>query len=76
MSAPRFEIEVKRFYLPGLDVRVECPNCKRTVEVPGDGHYLSYPPANAPFTHTVWCSDCEHEWPIKLLLTVKLEVVP
>lgn len=74
MSQP-FEIDVKRFYLPGVVLKERCPSCgAEALDDLGD-RYLSYPTANVDFDHGMWCKDCGHEWKVKLHLRLELRRV-
>jgi rRNA maturation protein Nop10 len=62
----------KRFYLPGLRLRDDCPECGASVErehAPYD--YVSYPSGGVS-THSVYftCPTCEHEWGAEYTLTI------
>jgi hypothetical protein len=71
--AEPFEVEVKRFYVPAV-VACDCPNCGERVTHDMENDYLSYPVANEPFDHGMYCAKCEHEWTVLLTLTVRVEV--
>lgn len=75
-SNKAFEIEVKRFYLPGYELTDECPKCKATTTYDLEDNYLSYPTANKPTRFNFCCSNCDHEWHRQILLTVKVELLP
>jgi len=66
-----FEIEVKRFYLP-VKIEANCPECGEHVVYDLNDNYLSYPDANVPFGHTMYC-ECEHEWEVPVILRVTME---
>jgi len=67
------ELDVKRFYVPGVMLTDDCPKCgERYARDLGDD-YLSYPVANRPFDFTVYC-ECGHEWTAKLILRLSVEV--
>lgn len=54
MSDPaQFEIEVKRFYVPGVEA--PCPTCGRLCK----RDYLSHPTANRPERVTFYCGACD-----------------
>jgi hypothetical protein len=71
-----FEIEVKRFYVPGVVLTATCPKCGAVKEVDLGDHYLSYPKANEPNDYGFYCSECSHEWNRKILVTLKVELLP
>lgn len=75
------ELNIKRFYLPGLVITATCPGCSRTLEWNGDIQYLSFPLVNEPFDERMYCEDCEEadresNPVVRLILRVGLEVVP
>jgi len=71
-----FEVDVKRFYLPGVSLEGKCPKCDGTVvEDFSRENYLSYPMANEVFEHGLYCEHCAHEWTVKLRLVLKLDLV-
>jgi hypothetical protein len=74
-SGTPFEVDDKRFYLPGVKVEGECPACKKPFKRDlSTDPALGYPTANTPTKLNCWCPECEHEWsiPIKLSITVEL----
>jgi hypothetical protein len=69
------DLEVKRFYIPGVVLSGKCPNCKaKWWEDFGDS-YLSYPTANKPFDHGCCCPECDHEWTVRLRIDLAVSVV-
>lgn len=68
------KVEVKRFYLPGIDIITTCPNCGYEHEWEGD--YLSYPDAGIPIDLPCCCLSCEHEWDERVILTIELKPAP
>jgi hypothetical protein len=70
------ELEVKRFYMPGVEVTATCPKCKREVERDLGDHYLSYPPVGKPFEESMYCDGCDHSWEVGLVLRIELGVAP
>lgn len=78
MSAPVIEgvatgeVDCKRLHLPGVVLKATCPKCSAPCVQDFGDHYLSYPSMNAPEVHTLYCTACEHEWPVTLTLTVSL----
>lgn len=71
-----FEVNDKRFCLPGVKVCAVCPTCGVTVTRDYSRDYLDYPTANAPileyFSHTAEPKD--HEFTVSLILRITLEV--
>lgn len=35
-----------------------------------------HPRANAPFDYLLWCSHCNHEWSVRVILRLSLELAP
>lgn len=68
-------VEEKRFYMPGIALFDECPKCQAHTTRDFGDEYLSYPLVGDPFEHTMYCPKCEHEWEVRLILRVSLEVV-
>jgi len=68
--------EEKRFYLPGLKVEDECPNCKKLHTWDGDHDYISYPifGDKASVDFHFYCEDCDKNWDVKgsIGITIKL----
>lgn len=77
------DIDVKRFYVPAV-IRWTCASCGQAREQDLGDHYLSYPTANADFTHALWCgatvmidgkeTDCQAEHKVKLHLELRLRL--
>lgn len=63
----------KRFYIPGVKVKSTCPNCLLPHTQNMGDNYLSYPSAGVPIKLGFWCSECEHEWSVKVVLKISLE---
>lgn len=71
-----FELDVKRFYLPGIVLRDDCPKCGAECVHDFGKWYLSYPQANEAFLEGLYCRACSHEWKVELILVVELRTVP
>lgn len=69
-----FEIEEKRFYIPGALIEENvCPSCKTTaLDVDLGDRYLSYPKANAVNAVHLYCDNCGTEWDVKVRLEINL----
>lgn len=67
------EIEVKRFYLPGIKFTELCPKCSEPWEFDGDSEYISNPVVGEPEKVHAYCCECEHEWERKIVLNVTVE---
>lgn len=70
-----FDIEVKRFYIPGSKIEDVCPKCQAPTSRDCDDDYFSFPVANAPFSETLCCGECGAEWEVQLIIRISLEVV-
>lgn len=69
------EIEVKRFYMPGIKFTELCPECSEPWEWDGESDYISNPVVGKPETIHAYCQECEREWEGQILLEVKITVV-
>lgn len=76
VSPITFELEVKRFYMPGFTLEGKCPECGEEYVHDFGTDYLSYPKVGEAFDHDCYCVECDHEWTIVLKLNIGLEVVP
>lgn len=70
-----FEIDVKRFHVPGYSVKGRCPKCFMTTELDLDTDYLSFPQANKVFTTRVICNSCGEDLEVTLRIRISVEVV-
>lgn len=79
------DIEVKRFYIPGVKVEGECPVCGAKCTHNFGDDYFSYPTANGkPEAVTIYCRACdeagrtieegEPHWTVKVVLKVSVEM--
>jgi hypothetical protein len=68
----------KRFYLPGITIKSKCPKCGTPWERDMGGDYLSYPTVGQPSNAYGYCrnEECEHEWPVMVIVRVTLEAAP
>jgi hypothetical protein len=66
------EIDVKRFYMSGVQVEDVCPKCGDTLTYDGEEQYVSNPTAGSEIDLHMYCEDCDHEWDIKVQLQVKI----
>lgn len=69
------QIEVKRFYMPGIVIDAVCPNCNEMVVDDFAENYISFPEVGSPFIYGLYCRECEHEWEFKLQLDITLKVI-
>lgn len=73
-STPKpFEIDCKRFYMPGTTISDICPKCGHEQENDLGDQYLGHPTANGVDKYGFYCHKCEHEWSKKVILRVVLE---
>lgn len=71
-----FELDVKRFYVPGLVFKSECPKCSQVCHKDMADNYFQYPTTDTPIGITVYCEKCEHYWVAgHVLLKVTVELV-
>ena len=71
------DLDVKRFYLPGVVIHSQCPKCGAEYARDMADSYLSYPTAGEPFAYGCYCAreGCEHEWEMMMRIDVTLSVV-
>ena len=68
-----FELD-KRFYIPGIFIEDNCPNCGELNKTDLSDSYLSYPEVNTPYTEEFCCYNCECPWEVKVIVRVSLEL--
>lgn len=75
------EIDVKRFYLPGIVVESKCPKCGHLHEVDMGSQYLSYPCVGDEEKINFYCEEgesenyCDTEWEVSIKLGMTVEIV-
>jgi hypothetical protein len=69
------EIEVKRFYLKGLDFAAACPDCDDEC-VFDDTQYMSYPEIGELDSLPVFCVKCDDHFLVPARLVVLVDVFP
>lgn len=74
-GTPHGKIDVKRFYLNGVTIKHKCTKCGNNITEEFDSNYISYPFANTPFKHTMYCYECGNEDEITIKLNVSLELI-
>lgn len=67
------EFDVKRFYIPGVELSSPCPKCGHVCVHDLSSDYLSYPTANVPMEEGFYCDECGHEWNEWIVLRVSVE---
>ena len=68
-------LDVKRFYLPGVTIKDNCPNCKTECVYDLTDHYLSHPKLNTPEDCVFYCDNCDNDWKIQVRLNLNLELI-
>ena len=75
----RFELPIKRMYLPGTKVKSKCPKCSKEQVWDGDTNYLFYPVVGAPEKVYFHCDEGHEEdyaeWFEKIRLSITVEVL-
>jgi hypothetical protein len=74
--ATPFEVDLKRFYVPGCKLDGHCPKCNQPFTLDFGEQYISFPVANAVNEVACWCCHCENEWNVNVRLNFSLELVP
>lgn len=69
-----FELDHKHFYLPGVRLSDECPNCGKTTEINLAEDCLSYPRIGEP-TPVYFRCGCGQEWEtaVEIFLNVTIK---
>ncbi|TXH09226.1 MAG: hypothetical protein E6R04_08885 [Spirochaetes bacterium] len=71
-----FELDVKRFYIPGLVFKCQCPVCGLVVHKDMKDDYFSYPEANDSVVVWFYCVECDKNWYAGLVfLKITVELV-
>lgn len=68
------ELDIKRFYIPGVILEVDCPQCGQTLQQDLEHDYLSFPSLDKPETVYFYCDECgleEIEGQIVLHLSIE-----
>lgn len=68
------DIDVKRFYLPGVVIKDIC-KCGSEMVKDMKKDYFSYPAWGVPEDLHLYCRDCNTETKVKIKISCKLEVV-
>jgi hypothetical protein len=68
------ELSIKRFYVPGITVEADCPECGKKVLWEGDSQYLSYPAVGSPDLLHMACFECGHGWSVDIVLEVGIRL--
>jgi hypothetical protein len=71
----QFALDVKRFRMP-YRVEGQCPKCGANYvrDFSGDA-YLSYPVTNTDTELCGYCSTCDHQWPVIVLVDVVVRLI-
>lgn len=73
-SPEQIELD-KRFYVPGVELESDCPECGETRRRSLARNYLSYPKTGVPQVEGFNCSN-GHEWEARVVVRVVLEPAP
>lgn len=76
------EIDVKRFYVPGVTIHTECPKCGSQKQLDLGDDYLSHPVAGSPERVGFYCESetegpekyCNTEWDVKVILDITVRL--
>lgn len=69
----KFEIEVKRFYLP-VKFDIQCPHCGAINPIDLESQYLSYPTVNKKESEYRECDHCDKEFEFDIKVEVGVEI--
>lgn len=70
----KFEIDVKRFYLP-IKFSLKCPKCGEKLKFNLDDNYMSFPVVNDKDEHIGgYCGKCESDLLVNVELKISLNV--
>jgi hypothetical protein len=77
LGTPRESMELsKRTYVPGVVLRSVCPKCMTPWEQDLGRECLSYPTIGEPHNVGGYCSKCQHEWPVMVIVRLTIEAAP
>lgn len=65
----------KRFYLPGLVFKDNCPQCNESVKWDGADDYISHPIVGSSTEFNWYCPECDTEWDRDILITLSVKVL-
>lgn len=65
-------LDLKRFN-PPHEISSTCPKCS----TPYDQEMrFAYPKINKEQDYTLYCSECDHEWKVKIIIELKIKLIP
>lgn len=67
------ELNVKRFYLPGVIVRSPCPKCQVSCSRHLGDNYLSYPRIGFPYNVGMYCDVCGDKFVVQIVVKITVE---
>lgn len=76
---PITSLDIKRFYLPGMKISAECPECGETVTKNMKYEYFGYPAVNM-FQDYIFYHECsksesgDYEWKEEFMLKLGVEI--
>jgi hypothetical protein len=65
-------LEIKRFYVTGLALSDDCPNCGKAVKIDLEEDYISYPSIGRPTPVHFYCP-CDTEWERNVIVNLTLK---
>ena len=74
VGKPKGPIDVKRFYLPGVEIKEDCPSCGAHCDQDLDKQYMNYY-FNERIVEFGYCQECDYVWERKFILEVTLRRV-
>ena len=69
------ELPIKRFYIPGLKLVDNCPNCGKIRTVDFKNYCIDYPIANGINKVYMGCDECNHDWEVSILIEFNMKIV-
>ena len=70
-----YDLEIKRFYVPGIKLVGKCPECGSAYEQDFEDDYLSNPSFGKPTTIYCFCDECDHEWQTKVQIDMTMKYI-
>lgn len=76
------ELDVKRFYIPGVIVHSECPKCGSPKQADLGDDYLPFPVVGVPESIHFYCESeaegpdkyCDTEWAVEVILDLSVRL--
>jgi hypothetical protein len=67
-------IDCKRMYFPGIKISVRCPECQHKGVKDLGQNCIYYPVIGEAMDMGFYCSKCEHEWMIPIVIDLTLRL--